>query len=165
MIVNGWRLFQYKLFTAQLDKLLAEVEKLRQAQPDTYKNEKKTKRLAKIKKLILEEIPDDPSHDRWNQGNTLGTEFKLWKRAKFGQNRFRLFFRYDGPKKVIIYAWVNDENTLRKDGDKNDPYAIFAKGLRKGDPPSSLDDLLKQCTEVDLQPTEPAVEKQTKGES
>lgn len=149
MIVNGWRLLQYKLFTTQLDRLIAEVGKLQQAKPDSYRNEKKTKRLARIKQLMLEEIPGDPSHDRWNQGKTLGTEFRFWKRAKFGQNRFRLFFRYDGPMKVIIYAWVNDEDTLRKDGDRNDPYAIFAKGLKKGDPPASLEDLLKKCTEVE----------------
>jgi hypothetical protein len=49
---------------------------------------------------------------------------------------------------VIIYAWVNNENTLRKDGDKNDPYVMFAKGLNKGDPPTDLPELLKRCIEV-----------------
>jgi len=89
--VNGWQLFQYKLFTTQLDKLIAEVKKLQESQPDTYKDHQRTKRLERIRKLMLEEIPADPSNVRWNQGNTLGTEFRLWKRAKFGQNRFRLF--------------------------------------------------------------------------
>lgn len=149
MIVNGWRLFQYKLFTSQLDKLVQEVRKLRQTQLNTYKEHKKTKRLARIRQLMLEEIPADPGHERWNQGNTLGTEYRLWKRAKFGQNRFRLFFRYDQPNKVIVYAWVNDENTLRKEGDKNDPYVLFAKGLKKGDPPTHLAELLKRSTEVE----------------
>jgi toxin YhaV len=148
MKVNGWQLFQYKLFTAQLDKLVAEVKKLQQSQPATYKDHPKTKRLARIRQLMLEEIPADPSHERWKQGNTLGTEFRLWKRAKFGQNRFRLFFRYDGSKKVIIYAWVNDENTLRKEGDKNDPYVLFSKNLKRGDPPEDLAQLLKLCAEV-----------------
>jgi toxin YhaV len=148
MKVNGWRLFQYKLFTHQLDKLVAEVKKLQQIQPATYKNHPKTKRLARIRQLMLEEIPADPGHERWNQGNTLGSQFRFWKRAKFGQNRFRLFFRYDGAKRVIIYAWVNDENTLRKEGDQNDPYLLFAKGLKKGDPPGDLCELLGLCNEV-----------------
>jgi|SRR5271163_3453446 len=149
MIVNGWRLYQYKLFSDELNRLVAEVKKLQQSQPATYKDHPKTKRLARIRELILKKLPADPAHERWNQGNTLGTEHQLWKRAKFGQNRFRLFFRYDGPTKVIIYALVKNENTLRKEGDKNDPYVIFAKGLRKGDPPSDLAELLKRCTKIE----------------
>jgi toxin YhaV len=148
MKVNGWDLYQYKLFTEQLDKLVEEVEKLRDTQPETYQGHGKTKRLVRIRKLILEEIPADPASQSWNQGNTLGEDFRHWKRAKFGQNRFRLFFRYDGPRKVIIYAWVNDDKTLRKDGDKNDPYAVFSRGLRRGDPPDDLDALLKLCRKV-----------------
>lgn len=148
MKVNNWDLYQYKLFTVQLNKLTAEVEKLAQSQPDTYKEHTRTKRLARIKKLMLEEIPSDPGHENWNQGNTLGSEYRRWKRAKFGQNRFRLFFRYDSSRKVIIYAWVNDEKSLRKAGDKNDPYAIFKRGLQKGDPPDDLNALLKLCERV-----------------
>lgn len=148
MKVNGWSLYQYKLFTEQLNKLIGEVEKLRDNQPETYKEHGKTKRLARIRKLMLEEIPADPGSQNWHQGNTLGKEFRHWKRAKFGQNRFRLFFRYDGQHKVIIYAWVNDDKTLRKEGDKNDPYAVFSKGLRKGDPPDDLGSLLKLCEKV-----------------
>jgi toxin YhaV len=148
MEVNGWRLYQYKLLTDELNRLIAEVEKLRQSQPDEYKQHPKTKRLARIRELMLKEIPADPSHERWQQGNTLGPDFGLWKRAKFGQNRFRLFFRYDSSAKVIIYAWVNNASTLRKAGDKNDPYAVFEKGLQKGNPPSDLKELLKRCRQV-----------------
>src|SRR5947208_1446103 len=82
-----------KLFTEQLNKLIAEVIKLQQTQPHSFKEHPKTKRLARIYKLMLEEIPADPANAQWNQGNTLGAHFRLWKRAKFGQNRFRLFFR------------------------------------------------------------------------
>jgi toxin YhaV len=148
MKVNGWDLYQYRLFTEQLDRLVEQVEDLRNAQPENYLQNGKTKRLLRIRKLMLEEIPADPASQCWNQGNTLGSDFRHWKRAKFGQNRFRLFFRYDGPRKVIIYAWVNDDNTLRKDGEKNDPYAVFSRGLRRGDPPDDLDALLKLCRKV-----------------
>jgi toxin YhaV len=148
MKINGWQLYQYKLFTDELISLVSEVKKLEQSQPETYKENAKTKRLARIRELMLKEIPTDPAHERWNQGDTLGTEHRLWKRAKFGQNRFRLFFRYDRSSKVIIYAWVNNEDTLRKAGDKNDSYAIFAKALKKGDPPADLKELLKRCTKV-----------------
>lgn len=148
MKVNDWNLYQYKIFSEQLNLLTTEVEKICSLNPETYKEHGKTKRLARIKKLILEEIPNDPISAKWNQGNTLGKGNRHWKRAKFGQNRFRLFFRFDKSRKVIIYAWMNDENTLRKEGDKNDPYNIFTQRLLNGDPPNDLDALLKLCTEL-----------------
>ncbi len=151
MEVHGWQLFQHPLFKTKYDKLLAEVERLARSQPDTYQTHQSTKLLKRITDLITEEIPADPGHERFNQGKTLGAGHQHWKRAKFGrEHRYRLFFRYEQKeiggklRKVIIYAWVSDQDTLRKDGDKSDPYALFAKGLKSGKPPDSIDALLKE---------------------
>ena len=150
MEINSWSLFQHPLFKTQFEKLLAEAEHIKATQPDSFHTHKTVKLLAKITTLIIEEIPADPGHDRWNQGSTLGKEHRHWKRAKFG--RYRLFFRYLGTKdkKAIVYAWVNDEKTLRTDGDKNDPYAIFARGLKRGEPPNSFEALLKESADIDI---------------
>lgn len=153
MEVNGWRLFQHPLFKHQFDRLLAEAEQLARKHPDTYRTHKTVKLLARITQLISEEIPADPTHARFNQGNTLGKEYRHWKRAKFG--RYRLFFRYESRRKAIIYAWINDERTPRKEGDKNDPYAIFARRLLRGEPPDSMDQLLKDASELDASGDEP----------
>jgi toxin YhaV len=64
----------------------------------------------------------------------MGPAFRHWRRAKIGR-RFRLFFRFDSKSKIIIFAWVNDENTLRSSGSKNDPYAVFQRMLEKDHPP------------------------------
>src|ERR1039458_6605208 len=45
--------------------------------------------------------------------------------------------------KAIIYAWVNDETTLRKAGSRTDPYVIFNRRLRDGDPPDDWHDLVQ----------------------
>ncbi len=154
MEVNGWRLFQHPLFKDQFDKLLAETERIKEQQPNTFQNHKTVKLLLRVTQLISTDIPADPGHDRFNQGNTLGTNYRHWKRAKFG--RYRLFFRYNakvndqGKGKAIVYSWINDENTLRKDGDKNDPYAIFARGLMRGKPPDSFEQLLKEAKTLDI---------------
>ncbi len=151
MEVNGWRLFQHPLFQRQFDKLLSDAERIQKEQPETFANHKTVKLLKRITDLITEEIPEDPAHSKFNQGNTLGTDYRHWKRAKFG--RYRLFFRFDaktrqkGKGKAIVYAWVNDEKTLRKAGDKKDPYALFAKGLQQGKPPDSFDELMKEASE------------------
>jgi hypothetical protein len=38
-----------------------------------------------------------------------------------------------------------------KGGDKSYPYALFAKGLRSGKPPDSMDDLLRESQRLDGQ--------------
>ena len=43
----------------------------------------------------------------------LGPGNRHWFRAKF-HGRYRLFFRFSAGQKIIIYAWVNDEQSLRK---------------------------------------------------
>jgi toxin YhaV len=157
MEVNGWRLYKHPLWECQFDKLLVEAERIQAQQPQTFQSHKTVKLLARIVQLICNEIPADPADERWNQGNKLGKEYRHWKRAKFGPGRrYRLFFRYDakakdeGKGKAIVYAWMNDERTLRKEGDKNDPYSIFARGLARGAPPDSFDALMKQSQEINI---------------
>jgi toxin YhaV len=72
----------------------------------------------------------------------LGEAHRHWRRAKIGR-RFRLFFRYDSKAKVIVYAWVNDEQTLRSAGSKSDPYAVFEKMLGRGNPPDDWNALVQ----------------------
>jgi hypothetical protein len=62
-------------------------------------------------------------------------------RAKFHE-RYRLFFRFFSKEKVIVYAWVNDEATLRKAGSRSDPYAVFRALLKAGNPPGTMAELL-----------------------
>lgn len=106
-VVNGWHLFFHPLMLDQLDKLTHAVERERAKNPRTYRNSANAKVLASIRQLIFEQIPSDPTSTIYRQGNTLGNNRKHWFRAKFGAQRFRLFFRYSTSSKIIIYAWVN----------------------------------------------------------
>ena len=54
------------------------------------------------------------------QGNTPGPAHRHWFRAKFGGNRFRLFYRADSTARIVVYAWVNGRDTLRKSGAASD---------------------------------------------
>ena len=141
MQVNGWSLYAHPLFLDQLEKLTAAVEKARDKDPEGYRSRANAKLLAALNKLVFETIPHDPTRPDYRQGGTLGDDRKHWFRAKFGGQRFRLFFRYSTSAKVIIFAWVNDENTLRTYGKKTDAYAVFRGMLDKGDPPDDWDAL------------------------
>jgi toxin YhaV len=137
MVRNGWKLYSYPLFADQLNLLVEKVEKLARQSPVTYTSEPAAKLLATIEDLIYKQIPSNSEAPQFRQGNTLGKENKHWFRAKFHQ-RYRLFFRYSTKHKVIVYAWLNDENTLRKAGARTDPYAVFSSMLKSGNPPQDF---------------------------
>ena len=101
-------------------------------------------RLAAITKLAFEVIPQDPARAEYRQGNTLGDEHKHWFRAKFFQ-QYRLFFRYHASSKVIVYAWVNDDETKRAYESSDDAYRVFRKMLESGHPPDDWDQLLAEA--------------------
>ncbi len=143
---NGWRILRHPAFRETIDGLSRTVEALRRQQPATWKAHPKAKLLARITDLIEIEIPRDPNAAEFAQGNTLGPTHRHWRRAKF-MSRFRLFFRFDSTSRIIIYAWVNDENSLRKAGSKTDPYAIFKRRLDAGNPPDDWVDLLRHASE------------------
>jgi toxin YhaV len=138
---NGWTLLATEEFNRQLTSLAAEVEALRAGDPEGWRTHPRAKFLARVVDIVLNEVPSDPGHKAFRQGSTLGEAYKHWFRVKF-LGRFRLFFRWDGKAKVIIYGWLNDENTLRKAGSKTDPYAVFRRRLENGDPPDSWADLV-----------------------
>src|SRR5712692_10887864 len=147
MEANGWRLFQYRLFENQLKELTEAVEELSISQPDTYREHPKAKLLATIHRHVTEIIPRDPNAPEFRQGDTLGPDNRHWFRAKFHQ-RYRLFFRFSSKDKESAYVWVNDEFTLRKAGSKTDAYAVFKSMLNAGNPPRTLEALLKHAKEM-----------------
>jgi toxin YhaV len=145
--VNGWQLFAHPLFLDQIEKLAGVVGKARAKDPRGWRKSANAKLLTAIRQLVFETIPQDPTRPEYRQGGTLGNARKHWFRAKFGGGRFRLFFRYSSSAKVIVFAWVNDENTLRTYGSKSDAYAVFRKMLDGGNPPDDWAALLAAASE------------------
>ena len=147
LIVNGWSLFAHPLFLDQVEELIAKVEALKAKDPKTNKQKNSTKRLAAIAKLALEVIPEDPTRPAYRQGDTLGADRKHWFRAKFYQ-QYRLFFRFHAAQRIIVYAWVNDEDTKRAYERSDDAYRVFRKMLDTGHPPEDWDTLLREARPV-----------------
>jgi toxin YhaV len=138
----GWRLYAHPLFLDQLERLLSAVERAKRSDPQGWQGKADARLLAALRGLVLDRIPRDPLAPEFRRGNTLGPAHRHWFRVKFGGNRFRLFFRADSRAKVIVYAWVNDRDTLRKAGADTDPYAVFARMLTRGNPPADWPALL-----------------------
>ncbi len=141
LVINGWTIFAHPFFLDEVEKIVIQVERLQQKDPNHYRQKNATKRLAAIYKLAFETIPQDPTRSEYRQGTTLGDEYKHWFLAQFFQ-QYRLFFRYHLESKIIVLAWVNDEKSKRAYGSSTDAYRVFAKMLDSGEPPNNWDSLL-----------------------
>ncbi|MEX3776197.1 type II toxin-antitoxin system YhaV family toxin [Pseudomonas sp. MYb118] len=149
-VINDWALYGHPLFLNRLETLVEEVESLADEHPDRFHQHPHYKLLEKVDFSILVRVPANPAASEYLQGNTLGKDCRHWRRVKSGlPNRYRLFFQFvgDAPKR-IVYAWLNDVTTLRKDGARTDVYAVFKSLLKSGQMPSTFADLIKASAPV-----------------
>ncbi len=144
LVIHGWTIFAHPLFLVQLEALAQQVESVKKKDPVGYVKKNASKRLAAITKLAFDIIPQDPTRPEYRQGNALGEDHKHWFRARFFQ-RYRLFFRYHATSKVIVFAWVNDEDTKRACESNDDACRVFRKMLESGHPPDDWNQLLAEA--------------------
>jgi toxin YhaV len=147
LTINRWAVLSHPLFLDQWERLIETAEALKTQKPEDYQKSADTKLLAALVELVTVTVPSDPTAAIYRQGSTLGDDRKHWFRAKFGNGRFRLFFRYNSASKVIIFAWVNDENSLRTYGSKTDAYKVFKGMLDDGNPSDDWNALHKQASD------------------
>jgi len=138
----GWTLLFHECVIGQLQRLHAAAQRAEAKDPKKFEHNANVKLFRALSQLMVETIPSDPTRTEYRQGNTLGTAYRHWRRAKIGR-RFRLFFRYDERAKIIVFAWVNDEQTLRSAGSQSDPYTVFEKMLGRGNPPNDWNALVQ----------------------
>ena len=136
----GWTILAHPLFLAQFERLVAAAESERSglaAKPGPH-----ARLLAHLLDLAFDQIPRDPAKPTFRHGGTLAGDRKHWFRAKTGNGRYRLFYRFQSAARIIVYASVNDEDSLRTYGSRTDTYAVFARMLDAGNPPDDWNALL-----------------------
>ncbi len=141
VLANGWTLLFWTDFRERWAGILEAARDARAADPVGYRERPELKFVRAVRDLVFEEIPRNPDDPQFRQGKTLGATHTHWRRAKF-HRRFRLFFRFHSVSRTIVYAWLNDEETLRKAGSRTDPCAVFRRMLERGAPPSDWDELV-----------------------
>lgn len=139
--IHDWTVYAHACFLDQFEAMVQAVDQLSRKHPATYQKKAVAKRLEAVTKLAFDIIPKNPTLDEYRQGKTLGQNNKHWFRAKFYQ-QYRLFFRYHSGAKIIIFGWVNDDQTKRAYESKTDAYKVFKKMLEDGHPPNDWDELL-----------------------
>ena len=150
-VVNGWLILIHPLLLEQLRRLATAVDAERPRSRSEGRQGQNMKLLLAVRHMIFREVPEDPSRSRYRQGGTLGPGLKHWLRVKFGNGRFRLFYRYrSSDPKMIVFTWMNDAETLRTYGSSTDAYAVFRRMLGKGNPPDEFDRLVTESLAPDV---------------
>ena len=81
----------------------------------------------------MERVCEDPAHEDYVLGKSLGVKHCDWRRIKhLLPARYRLYFKFFSKHEEIYFAWLNDDSTLRKRGAKSDCYAYFKWMLDSG---------------------------------
>ena len=142
---HGWNLLFHDCLIEQFQKLETAASRATTQDPEGFASNANVKLFDALATLILEVVPSDPNRVEYRQGNTMGPAFRHWRRAKIGR-RFRLSFRLDSKSRIIIFAWVNDEHSLRSSGARTDPYLVFQRMLKSGHPPDDWAALLSAST-------------------
>jgi toxin YhaV len=143
--VNGWTILAHPLFLDAIESLANAVDAEQSDRPGAAPSGN-AKLLAHLLDLAFDRIPRDPGNAAFRHGGTLGDNRKHWFRGKTGNGRYRLFYRFQSAARIIVYAWVNDENSLRTYGSRSDAYSTFAGMLSSGNPPDDWDDLLEAAS-------------------
>jgi toxin YhaV len=146
--VAGWTILLHPLLLDQLERLVGAAERERSARGGV--EGPNTKLAAALKHLMFVEVPEDPARARYRHGGTLGEELRHWLRAKCGNGRFRLFFRFRTDARLIVFTWVNDQDSLRTYGSRTDAYAVFRRMLGEGNPPDDWESLVAAASDPDV---------------
>ena len=141
---HGWNLLFHECLIEQLRNLEAAVQRAKKQDTQGFAANANVKLFNALAQLMLETVSSGPDREEYRQGNTMGAPFRHWRRAKIGR-RFRVFFRFDSRSRLIIFAWVNDESTLRSSGSRTDPCVVFQKMLKRGHPADDWATLRAAC--------------------
>lgn len=147
-MVQGWTLVFHPCLLDQIELLVAAAERevKRPRGSGANRSGPNQKLLAHVLDLMFEAIPRDPNSTEYRLGRALGPEYSHWRRGKTGGGRYRLFFRFRSDARLIVFAWINDEQSLRTYGSVTDAYRVFAHGLARGRPPDDWDLLVLEAS-------------------
>jgi toxin YhaV len=131
LIRNGWKILFHPLFAERIRALRVEAEELKASlTEDSYRSHPRVRLLAAVFRLIRDVIPENPNAPDFQ----LRADLAKFRRAKSHglPERYRLFWVFSSTARTIIFLYLNDESTLRKQGSRTDPYELFKGMVRQG---------------------------------
>lgn len=126
---NNFLLKYHEYYYQRIRKLKDRLKELKATLPhEEYVQHELVKFAARIRNADQRIIPGNPNKPEYR----LKGDLKKFRRYKKGLKRYRLFFCFSSTPPIILYLYLNEAKHLRKQGDKNDPYKIFARLVNNG---------------------------------
>ena len=108
--------------------------KMKDAEARGHKSSAHHTTFRMIEDVIKNVIPQDPINRKYGLSGPLSRFFRLKK------GRYRVCWAASSEKRKVVILFISE--TLRKEGDVNDPYNIFTKLVMSG----KFDDVLSRLT-------------------
>jgi toxin YhaV len=138
---HGWTILFYTDFRIQWETLTDRAIKLKfRLSPEDFVCHPDVKLLKAIDAGMRDKVALDPFASHFALRKPLQKYGRLKKMGL--PQRYRLFFRAFDDQKVIVILWLGFP---RKEGDRQDCYAVFSKMVANGKLPQSYEALLAEC--------------------
>ncbi len=129
---HGWTVLFTEPFLSAYGDLSARARRLKgELSEEEYAKHPDVKLFLTIRELTRELIPSDPQHADYRLHGDL-SKFRRTK-GRGLPRRYRLFWVFSEQLKVIIFLYLNDSRSLRKEGDRSDPYLLFSGMVSRGE--------------------------------
>ncbi|MHB0871558.1 MAG: type II toxin-antitoxin system YhaV family toxin [Chloroflexota bacterium] len=131
-VINGWLVLALPEVERRYLELRRRVLELRQRLvEEEFVQHPTVKPFASLLRLLAGTVPEDPDAPEFRLEGNLG---KFRRAKKHGlPPRYRLFWVFSSRLRVIIFLYLNDETTLRKEGARSDPYRVFQRMIDRGE--------------------------------
>lgn len=147
----------FALFARRYAQLEDRLLYLAQKDPEGYVRHEEVKFFKRVRNA-MNVCLEDPSRKEYEMGDllarqqhngkSLGKGHGHWRRIKKDMpSRYRLFFVFSLAACEVIFAWLNDEDSLRRAGHKKDVYAVFARLVASGKIPGLYSALKKESVQ------------------
>jgi len=122
---HGWTVLFTEPFLSAYGDLSARARRLKgELSEEEYVRHPDVKLFLTLRELTRDVIPSDPHHADYRLHGDL-SKFRRTK-GRGLPRRYRLFWVFSDQLKVIIFLYLNDGRSLRKEGDRSDPYRLFS---------------------------------------
>lgn len=118
----------HDLYYQRIEQLKARVKKLKAELPPEEFRRHETVKLAVRIRDAEREIAEDPNRPEY----LLREELRKFRRYKRGLGRYWIIFCFSSKPPIVLFLYLNTEESLRKEGGRRDPYEEFKAMLRRG---------------------------------
>lgn len=116
------------LYARRVDALKERVRELKaRLSPEQFSSHETVKLAVRIRDAE-EQVSRDPDRPECR----LRDDLRKFRRYKRGLGRYRILYCFSNRPPIVVFLYLNTEDSLRQEGGRRDPYEEFKGLLRRG---------------------------------